>query len=68
MTQNDCIKCGKFKLINRNAHNSFNTVCGFNSIMCAYVVSGRSGAAAAEAAAARVPLSTDVHLQHSYGP
>lgn len=57
----DCIKCGKIKLISRNAHNSFNTIYGFNSIMCAYVHSKWSAAAGATAGA-RIPLPTNVHL------
>lgn len=56
----DRSKCRKIKLISRNAqHNSFNTICGFNPIMCTYVHSKRNAAAAA---AVGIPLSTNVHL------
>lgn len=68
MSQNVCIKCVQIELINRNAHNSFNTVCGFDSIMCAYVAHSKRAATTTAAAAARTPLSTNVHLRHSYGP
>lgn len=55
----DRSECRKIELISRNAqHNSISFIYGYNSIMCADIHSRRSAAAAA----ARLPLSANVHL------